>query len=336
MKVKLPNTEYIGNQIFCDYRKYPKEWGYNRIQTARYYLKVYRGYSLAYWRLFLALIFKRCYYGPFKGEFGNFLAHTLPFLVYLHSKNVKIYYCGMTLHKPFIVDEKGNSIVYKYYGLRDFFREVSPDDNSTIPPPDVQKEINEFENEAKKSIYPYFNINGGFYYWFVHRSWLLNGFMKMYRLEKACKTKDENAVVIFPRSKGAKSSPGNGDPWDYQEIADTVRNYFDKVYIVGHPAFSASVNAHDNIALVITDDNSKILEKCCNSKLIISQHSGSFYLGEYTNTQMLIIFRGKFPIYSVNDSLIFKEHIGSRHKIEFAFSMEEIKNYVSSFSKKSD
>jgi len=319
------NLEFSDNVKFADVNKYKglKRW--------RYYFKIRRGYLLASWKLFLALVFKRCYYGPFKGEFGNFLGHNLPFLTYLYSKRVKIYYCGMLLHKPFLVDENGNNIIYKYYDLRDFFKEVSPKQNNTVPPHDVEIEIDKFEQEAKKSFYPFFNIGNPYYYWFIHRTWMLGKFMKTTDFQKAYKTKDENAVVIFPRSKGARSSPNNGEPWNWEEVVRTVKPYFDKVYVVGHPAFSSPIQSYENVETVITDDNSKVLEKCCNSRLIITQHSGTCYLGEYTNTQVLIIFQGKFPILGVNDSIIFKAFIGTKFPLAFAFSLSEIEEYLKNF-----
>ncbi len=320
---------FCGDQEFADYIKFANVNKYKGFSLFKYLTRIYYGYALNYIRLFFALSFKRCYYGPYKGEFGNFLGHNLPFLTYLHSKGVKIYYCGMLLHKPFLIDEKGQSIIYKYYGLRDFFKEVSPNSNATIPPADVQVEIDKFEKEAKNSWYPFFNVGDQFYYWFIHRSWMMNGFMKTVHLEKVYKTKNENSAVIFPRRKGSGgATPNNGEPWDWQEVARTVSPHFDKVYILGHPAFSSPVEAFDNVELVITDDNARILEKCSNSRLIITQHSGTCYLGEYTDTDVLIIFHGKFPIYSVNDSIIFKEYLGTRHPFSFAFSIEEIKEYV--------
>ena len=234
----------------------------------------------------------------------------------------------MILHKPFLVDENGNSIIYKYYGLRDFFMEVSPVQNNTIPPDDVQIEIYKFEREAKKSLCPFFNIGDPYYYWFIHRTWMLGRFMKTTDFHKVYKTKDENSVVIFPRSKGAKSTPNNGEPWNWEEVIRTVKPHFEKVYVVGHPAFSSPIQSYDNVEVVITDDNSKILEKCCNSRLIITQHSGTCYLGEYTNTQTLIIFHGKFPILGINDSIIFKEFIGAKFAFAFAFALSEIEEYV--------
>ena len=238
----------------------------------------------------------------------------------------------MLLHKPLLVDEKGAGIIYKYYGLRDFFKEVPPTQNRTVPPADVQLEIEKFEREAKKSIYPFFNVGDSNYYWFIHRTWMLNGFMKTTNFEKVYKTKNENSVVIFPRSKGPSWTASNGESWDWQEVVDTVSPYFEKVYVLGHPAFSSSVKPHGNIELVVTDDNAKILEKCCNSRLIINQHSGSCYLGEYTNTQVLIIFHGQFPIRTINDSIIFKEFLGTKFPFAFAFSIKEIEEYLKKFS----
>lgn len=328
MKVVLEDKAYIGGQVFSNYKKYPRIWNYNRFQAFRYYLKIGRWHLFSYGRLLLALLLKKCYYGPFKGEFGNFLGHNLPFLTYLYSKGVKIHYCGMLLHKPFLVNEKGESIIYKYYGLRDFFTEVAPRSNVTIPPADVQLEIDKFEKEANSSPLPFFNIGNTFYYWFIHRTWILNGFMKTTDYSKVYKTKQENSVVIFPRSKGAAASPNNGEPWNWEEVARTVSPYFDKVYVLGHPAFSSPVDPFGNVEVIVTDDNARILEKCCNSKLIITQHSGTCYLGEYTNTPVLIIFQGKFPILGINDSIIFKEHIGKKHPFAFSFSMDDIRNYV--------
>src|SRR5205823_14480788 len=114
---------------------------------------------------------KICYYGPFKGEFGHFLAHTLPFLMYLHKKGVKIRYCGMELHKPFLVDESGKSIISEFTPLRDFFAEVPPNSNTVVPPADVQKVISEWTKEAENSRLPFWNIGDDFYYWFIHRHW---------------------------------------------------------------------------------------------------------------------------------------------------------------------
>ena len=321
-------NEFCGNQVFSDNVKFANVNNLSGFNRRRYFFKIWRGYAFTSLKLFCAIIFKRCYYGPFKGEFGNFLGHNLPFLAYLHSKGVKIYYCGMLLHKPLLVNESGEEIIYKYYGLRDFFKEVSPTQNNTIPPADVQNEINKFEKEAKNSFLPYFNVGDPYYYWFIQRTWMLGRFMKTTDFTKTYKTQKENSVVIFPRSKGARSTPNNGEPWNWDEVISTVKPYFDKVYILGHPAFSMPIKSYDNVEVVITDDNSKILKKCCKSRLIITQHSGTCYLCEYTNAQVLVIFHGTFPILGINDSIIFKEFIGKKFPLRFAFSISEINEYI--------
>src|ERR1700758_1912170 len=74
---------------------------FGKIHYLKIVLKAYHDINLFYKR---ALKEKECYYGPFKGEFGHFLLHNLPFLSHLYHQDVKINYCGMALHKPFLVD----------------------------------------------------------------------------------------------------------------------------------------------------------------------------------------------------------------------------------------
>src|ERR1035441_5669335 len=186
-----------------------------------------------------ALKEKECYYGPFKGEFGHFLLHNLPFLSHLHQQGVKINYCGMALHKAFLVDDKGHSIIHKYYELRDFFAEVPSSANQTIPPADVQKEIDSFLEIAQKSGKAFLNIADDNMYWYVFRNWQLKkGRQYVYTIKNVYKTTIGNSCVIFPRKKGNSVTPNNGGPWDYLEIARLISPYFDKVYITGHPSMS--------------------------------------------------------------------------------------------------
>ena len=79
---------------------------YTKIVLKAYYdiIKFYRK----------ALRDKECYYGPFKGEFGHLLLHSVPFLMHLYNKGVKIHFCGVEIGKPFLIDDKGNSIIYKF------------------------------------------------------------------------------------------------------------------------------------------------------------------------------------------------------------------------------
>src|SRR5687768_14888004 len=209
---------------------------YRGLSYLRFWFKIWRGNRAAEKRLRETLKRKMCYYGPFKGEFGHMTAHTAPFLMYLHRQGVKIVYCGMEIHKPLLVDEQKKSILHDFRPLRDFFAEVSPSGNSTVPPADVQEEIRKFEKEAESSGLPFWNIGDNFYYWFIHRNWLPEGHTYAYDLRKAYQTKEENSVCIFPRSKGAKFSKNNGERWDYQEVIEALKPHFDKVYICGHPS----------------------------------------------------------------------------------------------------
>src|SRR4051812_19263130 len=90
------------NVTFC------RQAEFKGIEWLKFWIKIYLNYRKADRRLAKTLKKKICYYGPFKGEFGHMTAHTMPFLMYLHQHGVKIIYCGMELHKPFLVDESGN------------------------------------------------------------------------------------------------------------------------------------------------------------------------------------------------------------------------------------
>lgn len=281
-----------------------------------------------------ALREKECYYGPFKGEFGHFLLHNLPFLSHLYQKGVKIHYCGMALHKAFLVDEKGNSLVYSFHELRDFFSEVAPHSNETVPPADVQTEVNNFTNKALKSGKAFLNIADKDMYWFVFRNWQLKkGRQYTFTIENVYKTKQENACVIFPRKKGNAVTPNNGGPWDYLQIARLVSPYFDKVYITGHPSMSAELNSEGNIEVCLSTDNKVVIEKCCNANLIITQHSGAVHIGIYTNTNVLLIFNGQPPIKGLIDTLRFRENLTNK-KLNYAFNADQILDHVKALNKK--
>ena len=275
---------------------------------------------------------KECYFGPFKGEFGHFLLHNLPFLMHLHKNGVKIHYCGLELHKSFLVDNKGNSIIYKYYPLRDFFSETPPSSNRVIPPSDVQDEINKFYVLAKDSNKAFLDIADNDMYWFVFRNWQLKKNRQfIYRLENVYKTKTENSCVIFPRKKGNATTPNNGGPWDYLDIARAVSPFFDKVYITGHPSMSAELESEGNIEVCLSTDNKVVIEKCCDANLIITQHSGAVHIGAYTNTKVLLIFNGKPPIKGLIDTIRFRVNL-TQMPLSFAFNKEEIVNFVKTLS----
>jgi hypothetical protein len=299
------------------------------LQKIRFRLRLITDPFRAQWRLTRTLLFKECYYGPFKGEFGHLLGHNLPFIAYLHSKGVKIHFCGMELYKPFLVDEEGKSLVVEYAGLRDFFRETKLDSNKAEEPLDVKEVTDNFIKRATLSVRPYWDLNDETFYWYTFRWWTIkNKYAKTYDLSKVYKTASENSVVIFPRNKGAAFHINNGETWDYKEVADTVKSLFDKVYIIGHPAFSQPMNSYENVEVLVSNDNSVLLEKCCNSKLIITQHSGTVYLGEYTNTPVLIIYKGGKSIGNIEETKKFKDALGKKYDFNYAFSLPEIVNFI--------
>ncbi len=279
-----------------------------------------------------ALRDKECFYGPFKGEFGHFLLHNLPFLMHLYYKGVKIHYCGMELHKPFLIDDKGNSIIHEFYPLRDFFAEKAPHMNSVIPPVDVVNEIDKFNKIATNSNKAFLNIADDNMYWYVFRNWQLTDHRQhVYSIENVYKTASENSCVIFPRKKGNAVTPNNGGPWDYLEIARKISPYFDKVYITGHPAMSAELKSEGNIEVCLSTNNRVVIEKCCNAKLVITQHSGAVHIGCYTNTNVLLIFNGQPPIKGLIDTIRFRKNL-TKKPINYAFSVEGVESFVKSLN----
>lgn len=298
----------------------------------RFRFRVYSANIKARQELKRTIRIGKCYYGPFKGEFGHFLAHTLPFLMYLHKNRVKIVYCGMNLHRPFMVDENGNSIIAEFRELRDFFKEVSPRTNSTVPPADVQKKIEEFEAEASSSGIPFWNIGDDFYYWFIHRNWLSKSNTHYYKLDAAYRTKKENSCVILPRSKGALVTKNNGEPWNYEEVISILIPHFDKVYVCGHPSQVQELKINDSkVEIAVTTENSVLLQKMSNSRLIVTQHSGIVYAGEYTGTDILLIYKGGNKIQDIgsfNNTLHFKQQFPGRSHIYFAFNEDEIQQQL--------
>lgn len=297
-----------------------------------------------YWAIFTtikierALRRKKCYFGPFTGEFGHLLGHNLPFISYLYSKNVKVIFCGLSIHKPFFRDDKNISIVSNYIGLRDFFDESLPDCNMAKLPDDVNITTNEFIRNAKESKDVYFDNSNLDYYFNFFRWWIVKkGYVKTFDLSKVSKNKIEKSVVIFPRKWNLIYSENqlknNGENWDYLSLAKIASKYFTKVYVLGHPAFSdANFSSFDNVEVLITNDNAEIIEKCSKSRLIITQHSGSVYLGEYTNTPVLIIYKGGNIIGDINTTIHFKKSLGTKSHFNFAYSYSEIDKFLMDFN----
>ncbi len=276
-----------------------------------------------------ALAQKECYYGPFKGEFGHFLLHNLPFLVHLHQCGVEIHYCGMELHRPFLVDSAGASIIAEWYPLRDFFAESKPNCNETVLPADVSLKVDEFKARALASGAPFLDIAEKDLYWFMFRNWQLDGKQGSYNLASVYGNGKNSSCVIFPRKKGAESTPNNGGPWDYSAVARAVAPYFKKVYFVGHPSLSASIASEGDIEFKVSENNADTLRYCAEASLIITQHSGAVHIGSYVDTPVLLIFKGTPPIKGLIDTIRFRKNL-KVDALSYVFSLPEIENFVSS------
>jgi hypothetical protein len=292
--------------------------------------KKFKNYIRAYGLMLRTLYYKECYFGPFVGEFGHLLSHVVPFLSYLHSKGVKIHYCGPEIHRTFFIDEKGKPIFSSYFALRDFYSEASPDCNNQLYPDDVKKEILKFINKAKNSKLPFWDIRNRDFYWGAFCRWeYRNNFLKVYNLSKVFKTKDEDSVVIFPRKKGLINSSFYGAPWNFEELASELKHLFKTVYVVGHPSFSSSFKSVENIKVHLTTNNKEILQICSNSSLIINQLSGTHYLGIYTQTPVLFIYKGVIQLPVFNKKVLhMRSKLGDNNPIKFAHNINEIINYI--------
>ena len=320
----------ISDWVYTDYHKYANE--YKGIRKYRFYFKIFRGYMLAYWKMIRTRITGECYIGPFVGEFGNFLSFILPYLTYLHGKNVRVHYCGLALYKPFMYNASGNLIVHSFTEVRDFFYESTPNSNSAKLPSDIQHQIEEFKKTAHASRLPFWDLSNDYFYWYIFRTWI-GPFMQTPALEKKYKTAEENSVIIFPRKKYVDFNVPYGEAWDFEELANAVSPYFKKVYLLGHPAQSMEMKSDGNIEVLISSDNAVLIEKCANAKLIITQHSGTKYLGELTNTQVLVIYKGQFPIFGMLDNVILNYRLGKKKPWHFAFSMDDVRSYCTSLTK---
>jgi hypothetical protein len=268
----------------------------------------------------------RCSFGPFRGEFGHLLGHILPFITFLHSRGVKVEYCGMDIYEPFFRDAEGKPIVEKYIPIPDYFSIRLPDSNKAKEPADAKKISDDFIRNARG---PFWDISDDHYYFYCFRWWALKkNYARTIDLSRLYKTRDEDACVIFPRSKGAGVSKNNGEEWDYRKLAERVAPWFGKVYVLGHPAYSTGFSSFGNVEVLLTTDNKVLLEKCSNSKLIITQHSGTVYLGEYTNTPVLIIYKGGKVIGDIGITRQFKQALGNKFEFNYAFDYAEIDNFI--------
>ena len=275
--------------------------------------------------------YKECYIGPFIGEFGNFLLHILPFISYLNNKGIKVNYCGLELHRPFLKNEKGEDFLESFISLRDFFKEVKPSGNYIEKlPKDIQEEISLFINKAKNSKLPLLDIfNDKDLYWYSFRNWQLKNRQHIYDLSNVYKLKQESKVVIFPRKMTKKFTQNNGGNWDYNELGKKLTPYFKDVVFVGHPELSdIKKNKNTKIRYAVTGDNKDVLLECASAKLIITQHSGAMHVGGYIKTPVLLIFKGSLPIKGLDDSIRYRKNFAYK-SVDIAFDENSIIQYCS-------
>lgn len=288
-----------------------------------------------YSKLGYSLLFKHCYIGPFYGEFGHLLAHYVPFISYLHSKKVKVYYCGLELHKPFFFDDLGGLIVKEYIGIRDFFSENKPDSNSITKPEDVFQSSKFFIKKAKYSIYPYWDLSNFNYYFFHYRFFVSRKKLtKCYKIGESHNLLDGKInIALFPRksklNQGGKSILNNGLDWNYDEIIADLANLPVHIYIVGHPEFTEHLKTnYENVTMHLTRDNQEILDLCNLCEVLITPHSGAVYLGAYTNTRVLVIYNGGNTIGEIDMTEEFYNSLEPKYALDFAYSYEEIRSKI--------
>ena len=278
-----------------------------------------------------ALNKKECFIGPFIGEFGNFLLHLLPFISHLNENGVKVNYCGLELHRPFLVNSKGEHFLYNYVALRDFFKEVKPSENGIKNlPGDVQAEVDKFVTEARSGKLPFLDIYGDRdLYWYSYRNWQLNGKQHIYNLSQVyAPSGKQNKLVIFPRKMVKEFTPNNGGVWDYAELGEELTNCFDEVVFIGHPELSSfEEKKHDKIRYCVTGDNKDVLEECATARLILTQHSGAMHVGGFVHTPVLLIFKGDPPIKGLDDSIRFRQNF-DYNKVNLVFNKEGILEFI--------
>jgi hypothetical protein len=301
--------------------------GIKGLARIKFWLKIYILKFRTRLKLGWVLLVKEVYVGPFKGEFGNFLGHTLPFLMFLHKKGVKIHFCGFEILAPFLVDDKGNSIVKNFYGLRDLYKEAPPTMNSAKVPVDVEKAIIDFKSKANNK-WTYFDLDDAFFYFFIYRQFVAEGHSFMYDLSKVYKSENEYACAIFPRAKGAEVTKNNGEAWNYQEVIDVLKPVFSKVYVVGHPAHVLAISNQHGVEVVVSSDNLQMLKACSNAQCIISPHSGVVYLAPLLRKRFILLYKGGNKIEdigSIQNTRYYLNSLSGNDFVQYCFSLEELK-----------
>jgi hypothetical protein len=282
---------------------------------------------------------RRCSLGPFDGELGHLLGHVLPFATYLKSRHVDVSFCGLKIYEPFFKDSSGASLVSHYTPLRESFNSSQPSSQSqTAAPPDVTAVKNDFIRRSSRSFAPFWNLTDVNYYFYRSRWWILKkGYMKSTDLTPVYGTTPENACVIFTRRK-ASNRMNHGDDWNYNDVIDRLASHFSTIYVAGHPDLSQSVSQRPNVKSCVTADNQTILRACCNSRLIVTPHSGAVYLGPYSNTPVMIIYQrdGSRDIANFEPTLKTYRALGATQPMFVATSLDEVSNLASQVNAATD
>lgn len=295
-----------------------------------HYFKVFVGFIKSYMFLIKTLYHRECYLGPFVGEFGHLLSHVIPFVTFLHKRGVKVHYCGPLIHKPFFYDQNGIAITYSYFELRDFYSEVSPICNNQVYPIDVKAKVDAFCSNACRSNVPFWDIRDSFYYWEVFCKWeYFNNFVSVNKHTKV--STSEKSVVLFARKKGGYS-PVRGDDWDFQSVVDNIKVLVDKVYVLGHPAFSHNIKSDDKVEVLLSGDNKVLIDKCKRANIIINQLSGTHYLGVYFDTPVLLLLQGEIDYSNIEKDRKYRHKLGVKHDFIFVHSLEDLKFYINQIS----
>lgn len=271
--------------------------------------------------------------GPFFGELGHLLGHVLPFVNYLYANGIQVYILTLNIYKPFFVDSNGNFIVKKFIGVEDSFSSKTPKANKVFRFDYDQNEMNDFDVISRNM--PCWNLAVHKFYWHTFRWWVAEkGYCKMPNFVDYYKTSNEDSAVVFPRKKGSSYTKSNGEVWNYNKVIDLLLKYFSKVYVLGHPSLSGEVAIRENVEILISLDNERLIHKCANSKLIVNQHSGTNYLGKYTNSPVLILYKGKGPIAGIEQTIFFNRILDPTwESFNYAFSFDDIEDYLSKQNK---
>lgn len=323
---------------FSDVNRFCRLHKLSMFDSAKLKLKLVLVYALNIFRIKKSIWLKqKLFIGPFVGEFGNFLGHALPFISFLHKKGIEVHFCGLELFRPFLIDYNGNEIV-NFYGLRDVYNTTKVSTNSGEMPKDVQKEMALFyQKAAREGVL--IDLRNDFFYYFVFRDFVAKGRAFNYNIKKNFQLsakKTDRSCVLFPRAKGAAETKNNGKEWDYNEVVHVLAECFDKIYVLGHPAFVRGVNPHPKVETKFSTDNKELIQICSNVDCIVSQHSGVIYLCTLFEVPYVMLYGGgtsPADIGSFNNSLYFLNSVKKPYQIEFCYYLNNLKPIIAQILK---